>query len=336
MNRYIIIIIISILIVFLLLTFLLPGNNLSSEIGKSASLFKNIIKLAFVKPEPKNLLQSENRTNFLILGRAGEGNPAPDLTDTIMILSIKNDENKVALISIPRDLLVKIPDSENTYTKINSLYAGGDKNTRGINLIKNSVEEIAEMPIHYYILTDLETVKMVIDEIGGINIFVEDISDPMFPGPNYSYQIFSLKSGWRWLDGDTALKYIRTRNNENGDFGRMRRQQQVLRAVKDKVLSLNLLWNLPKFITIFYNLNDHVLTDLKIENVKTLAEIIKSIPGDSLIAEVIDNNPDNGLLTGDQVMLGGNVASVLRPRAGDFSEIQKLVKYIFQETKNQK
>ena len=162
--------------------------------------------------------------NILCLGIPGKGHPGEKLTDTI-ILAVVNLPKNITLISIPRDLLVEISYSnQKKLTKINHLYQIG-----GIDLIKKKVQEITGIEANNYVIVDLIAVKEIIDALDGLNIYVPyDINDYYFPGPNYSYTTFSIKKGWRYLDGELALKYIRTRHIGEGDFDRMKRQQQVI------------------------------------------------------------------------------------------------------------
>ncbi|KKS65848.1 MAG: Cell envelope-related transcriptional attenuator, partial [Parcubacteria group bacterium GW2011_GWC2_42_6] len=157
--------------------------------------------------------------NFLLLGAPGAGNDAPDLTDTIIIAHLDPSQQKIYLFSLPRDLLVKMPGAD-YYVKINSLYAYNRNNIgHEFDALRQSAEDLTGLPIDHYIFIDLTVLKNTIDTLGGINVMVEkDIIDTRFPGPNHSYQTFALKAGWRYLDGETALKYARSRHSGAGDF----------------------------------------------------------------------------------------------------------------------
>lgn len=265
--------------------------------------------------------------NILALGRPGQNYPGQNLTDTIILIHLNAGQEKAVLISIPRDLLVKVP-GRNQMTKINSLYQ-----LVGIEGLKEKIEEIVQLPIDHYILIDLTVAKEIIDLVGGLNIYVrQDINDPYFPGPNYTYQSFNLSAGWRYLDGETALKYIRTRyTSPNGDFDRMARQQQVINLLKQKVLSLNPLWDFPTYLKIFNSLNNHIETDLGLLEIKSLWQTAKEIDAQRISNLVIDKKETN-LLVGGQVMLGGQKASVAYPKAGqgNYEEIRDFIKKIIE------
>jgi len=312
------------LALLILLIQLIPSSSIkiSSEINQStrseekkeASIFKNISSLFF-----------NNRSsgkNILVLGRPGKGYSGGNLTDTIILVHLEPIEERATLISLPRDLLVKVPGQDNL-TKINSLYY-----LAGIEGLKEKIEEITDLSIDHYILVDLAVVKEIIKSVDGLNVYVpQDIDDPYFPGPNYTYQTFILNAGWRYLDGETTLRYIRTRyTSPDGDFDRMARQQQIIRLVKQKVLALNPLWNFPTYLKIFQALKNHIETDLGLIEMKSLYQTTQELNTDQITHLVIDKKRTN-LLVGSQVMLGGQMASVVYPKAGqgNYSEIKDFI-----------
>jgi len=307
------------------------------QLAFSVLLQKRPSQLASSQPQLKNQVQVKTNIlesifsadlpfNVLALGRPGQGYSGSNLTDTIILFHFRPAEKKAVLISLPRDLLVQTP---NYSTKINALYQ-----ISGIEELEKKVEEITGLSVDYHLLIDLMVVEEIINLVDGLNVYVpQDINDPFFPGPGDSYQPFSLKSGWRYLDGKTALRYIRTRyTSPNGDFDRMARQQQVLYLLKTKVLSLNPLWDLPTYLKIFDSLRDRIETDLKIWQIKSLWQVAKEIGADQINHIVIDKKETN-LLIGDQVMLNNQKASVVYPRAGlkNYEEIKKYVKEKIEE-----
>jgi LCP family protein required for cell wall assembly len=297
-----------------------------------------------------------DQLNILALGRPGAGHPGENLTDTIIIFHFGSDQ-KLAVISLPRDLLVKIPASNisparntqasqpcfirrcgqasqtdwpsdanepkaQSYTKINQLYGMG-----GLEMIKQKTKEITGLSVDRYVLMDLTTVEELINFVDGVNVFVpQDIYDPLFPGPNYSYEAFALKAGWRYLDGETALKYTRTRYSKQGDFDRMKRQQQILLALKQKVLSFNPLFDLPVYLKIFQSFKEHVQTDLTLMEIKSLWQLGQKIEPSQIINLTIDKERTD-LLTSGPIILNGQTASMVWPRAGqeNYSEIKELI-----------
>jgi len=281
-----------------------------------------------VKPaESINSVKPAESINFLLLGASGEGYEAPDLTDTILVARLITAQNKIYLFSLPRDLWVKIPGQEN-WTKLNALYALAKKNKgHEFDLIKKKVQDITGLAINHYVLVNLDTVKDLVDTLGGVNVMVKkDIYDNTFPGPNHTYQVFEIKAGWRYLDGATALKYIRSRHSSAGDFDRIARQQEVLQALKQKVLSLNF-WDLPTYWSIFNTISSKIKTDLNIWQIKDFWDKIKDIPGQNVVKTEI-NTAD--LVTTGQANLGEQIASIVQPRAGqeNYEEIRNYIEKI--------
>ena len=271
--------------------------------------------IAATKKEPEN---------FLLLGAPGQGNNAPDLTDTILVASFDTDKNKIFLFSLPRDLLVSIPDQEN-YTKLNALYAFNKKNAnQEFNSLIKKTGEITGLKIHHYIFVDLQTVKNVVDILGGVNILVQkDIIDEKFPGPNNSFQTFQIRAGWRYLDGSEALKYIRFRHSAGGDFDRIARQQEVLQALKQKVLTLNF-WDLKKVLEIYQTLSANIKTDLSLWQIQNYWQDLKGLPGENIIRNELTSHD---FFASGQILLGDELASIIKPTAGieNYGEIRNYI-----------
>ncbi|MDD2753375.1 MAG: LCP family protein [Candidatus Portnoybacteria bacterium] len=268
--------------------------------------------------------KSSAPANFLLLGAPGEGNDAPDLTDTILLARLDPVKNKIYLFSLPRDLLVKLPDSEK-YTKLNALYAFNKKNTgREFDALIQKARDITGLEINHYVFVDLQTVKQLVDIFGGVNVMVaKDITDTSFPGPNHSFQTFEMKAGWRYLDGETALKYMRSRHSSAGDFDRVARQQEVLQALKQKVLSLHF-WDIAKFTEIYSTLSAHIKSDLTLWQIKDLWRAVKDIPGENVVKSELN---DPNLIISGQMELGGETASILQPKDG-VENYESIKKYI--------
>jgi len=278
---------------------------------------------------PKNDLFSFFKTssepvNFLLLGASGSGYEAPDLTDTVLVARFDETKNKIFLFSLPRDLLIKIPDSEN-FTKLNALYAySKNEKNREFENLKEKIKEITGLEIQHHILVDLDFVKKLVDLFGGVNIWVEkDILDTAFPGPNHSYQTFELKSGWRYLDGETAEKFVRTRHSSGGDFDRISRQQEILQALKQKTANLKF-WEFDKFLGVYQILSQNIKTDLNFLEIKNWWEKIKDIPGANIVkTDILSQN----LFESGSATLGNTEASIVKPKAGleNYKEIRKFV-----------
>ena len=288
-----------------------------------------------------SLKQTDGRTNILILGKGGSNHPGGQLTDTILLASIKNSDKKVAFVSIPRDLMVSIPGSG--FKKINEAYTTGwnsikDENKKGEEGAKSASEVVSKVtgvPIHYFFTLDFVGFKSLVDTLGGITVNVEkDLSDPLYPQDYFgkdgsytktdAYSPFYLKAGKQDLDGVTALKYARSRETTS-DFDRAKRQQNLLLAIKDKALSLGVLANPKKLTDIMSDLGNHIKTSLTVAEIKSLIEIVKNVDKTTITNKVLDNGPAGLLVSSSEGFYH------LEPKAGatNYKEIQALVKNIF-------
>lgn len=276
---------------------------------------------------------NKNRINVLLLGKAVPGYPGSDLTDTLMLASINPTTYESALLSIPRDLLVKIPGTIQQ-TKINAVYVYGLKiggQQKGIELLKKVVTEVTGQPIDYYAMVNFTAFSKAVDALGGVDLEVaEDIFDNRYPGPNYSYQTFEIKKGPHHLDGSTALKFVRVRHNAGGDFGRAKRQQQVIEAAKEKFFKRRGLGeSLDFFNEMLKIVADNVKTDITIGDYLPFLFLLKDLNVHQVVNKVLDNSQE-GLLENYNPVMGGITAYTLRPRAGNYYEIRKLANNIFQ------
>ncbi|MBI4128478.1 MAG: LCP family protein, partial [Parcubacteria group bacterium] len=145
-------------------------------------------------------------------------------------------------------------------------------------------------------------------------------TDTAYPGPNRTYQLFHLDAGTHVLDGDLALKYIRSRHTGRGDFDRIKRQQDVLRAIREKVRTLHPLTDFGELYDIFASVRAHSDTDIGFWEGTALWELLRDIPDESIYAYHLSADSQTGLLTYGRIPFKNSVAaSVLWPRAGQFS-----------------
>jgi LCP family protein required for cell wall assembly len=274
--------------------------------------------------------EEDGRINILLLGAAGKGNPGQNLTDTIMIASIDTKNKKVGLFSLPRDFYAKISGT-NYFTKINSIYQYGISSEQEIEPINNTIEEITGLPIHYFIVLDFNGFKKIIDDIGGINVEVKrDIYDASYPGPNYSYQTFEIKKGLHNMDGETALKYVRERHYDpEGDFGRAKRQQEVMQSAKNKIFSAKTFLDVFALNKLFDDLGNNIKTNLSLEEIGSLLNMSKQLDTQNIANAVADAWKPDSILKVSHIETEKGRAFVLIPRVGNYSEIQDLAKNIF-------
>ncbi len=245
------------------------------------------------------------RVNILLLGvdqRPSE--QGPTRTDTMIVLTLDPASGRVGMLSIPRDLWIRIPEYD-FFAKINTAYLIGEKRGYpggGPALVKRTVSELIGYPIHYYVKINFDGFRKIIDLIGGIDIYVpRDINDPTFPDDNFGYDPLFIPAGQHHMDGELALKYARTRHVDD-DYNRARRQQQVLLAIKDRIMQTDmlpsLLMRLPQLTR---TLAGSIETDIPLDKVVALANLARRLDLNNIQQVVIDrslgeerNDPDIG------------------------------------------
>jgi len=266
----------------------------------------------------------ENRENILLLGYRGPDDPNGGLlTDTLMILSVEKSTDRVAMISIPRDLFIQIPGTK-INEKINYAYAYGQEQRggQGVLYIKAAIAQVTGLFIDNVVLVNFNAFSDLVDALGGINIYLKE---PFVENIQFSKEIIiDLPVGENHLNGQTALYYIRSRYTTS-DFDRAKRQQRVLLAIKDKATSLGVLANPIKVFALLDALGKNVKTDLGVGDIKNLLVLYGRLDFDTLQTKVFDTTPQ-GLLYADQSDTG---AYILLPVGGNFDQIKAACQNIF-------
>ena len=278
-------------IFFLLTVFVLIGVGFKSIIpNQMAGFFKPVSVISQVVQETK-LKSDDGRTNILVLGidsRTGVASAGTSaLTDTIMVISIDQNGARPVIISVPRDLWVA-----QTASKINSVYPlvlAREERVFGQNAeeankvaIENTivaVREVVGIPIHYYVVVGFDVFRDSVDSVGGIKINIDrTFDDYLYPiegmeaalneGDRYLHVHFD--AGQQILNGEKALQYARSRHSINteeaGDFARARRQQNVVDALKNTILSSETLLNPVKLKDLYSSYQKNVQTDISISD----------------------------------------------------------------------
>jgi len=322
-------------------TIIIIGNSQDSFWEKASSKFPDL-------PKPE-----ENRVDILIVGirgynGSGEWGNGEWLADTIILASFNKENNRSSFISIPRDLYVEVPGYGKK--KINEVYSIGESKNYGgggLELMKAAVSMISGVYIDHAISVDFAGFQKIVDHIGGIVIyrhtpFIEDkqwIYDGK-EGKEYwrlgehasttesgattteSGWVFYVPAGSNIMNSEDALYYARSRYSSS-DFDRMRRQQEVISAIKSKALNLGVLANPVKIFNILDVVEKNIRTDMKISDIKELISIVKDAKIQDVKNEVLDSS-EEGLLIEDRI----NGMYVLLPKSGDYAEIQALFKSI--------
>jgi polyisoprenyl-teichoic acid--peptidoglycan teichoic acid transferase len=215
----------------------------------------------------------KERVNILLLGadtnasRKAEGEVP--LSDTIIIMSIDPATKKVGMLSIPRDLLVEIPGVGQD--KINAAYSNGElSSVTGPGLVRATIEYNFGIKIDYYAVVDFAGFQKIVDTLGGVTLDVSaPIKDDQYPGEDFNYTRVIFHTGLQHMSGQQALRYVRTRHDDN-DFARGNRQQQLLTALRQQSLSLGLITQAPQLIS---QLGDTIRTDLPPSDALKLAKL---------------------------------------------------------------
>jgi LCP family protein required for cell wall assembly len=291
--------------------------------------------LSFLGGVKPNQLKGEGdgRVNILLIGVGGSNHPGGTLADTIIVASLDPKNKEVALLSVPRDLYITY-DNGKREGKINSVNSYGDQNPKttggGPALMKQTVSQILDIPIHYYVKIDFMALQKIIDTLGGITVTVDNaIVDLQYPADNMiDFAPFRLAAGQQKLDGKTALKYVRSRHGANGegsDFARAKRQQKVLAALKEKALSVGVLTSPKKITDIIGILGDHVKTDISAVEAERFFQIVKDVDSNKMTSTVIDNGVNGPLISHS----GDARGAILLTKTGDYSELQAIANEVF-------
>lgn len=341
----------SLILVFILLVVSFLGVVLFKAIAKTPVGTTVGLGRDFLFPSLERIKTNDGRINILILGIGGAGHDGPDLTDTMLMASISTTDNKMTLISVPRDIW--IPDLKD---KINSAYMYG-KQRQGVNsgllLAKSTMEGVLGVQIDYAVLMDFGGFKEVIDTLGGISVNVKTgFSDSQYPidgresdtcngDPTFAcrYMTISFKPGVQTMDGTTALQFVRSRHasgTEGNDIAREARQQLVIAAIIKKALTPSVFTNINTDENLFIIAQKSVLTDMKLSEEATLARFLIDARSNMKSYTIPDNllyNPPNeykyfnSIFTHAFVFIPNNKQSILG-NSEDWSDIHQWVQTV--------
>jgi len=266
-----------------------------------------------------------DRVTVLVLGideRSQESGPWR--TDTMMLLTLDPISRQAGTLSIPRDLWVPIPGYSDG--RINTAHFLGDLYNYpggGSALAAETVEYNLGIPIDYTVRVNFQAFVLMVDQIGGIDVYVETmIDDPLYPDYNYGYDPLHIEAGWHHFDGEMALKYARTRHTSS-DFDRAQRQQQVTMAILDRVTSYELLPELARAAPELHKtLSSAVLTDMALDQMLALGNLAIDVDREAIRFGVIDETCTQPWVTPE----GGQVLVPLRDC------MRGLRDYVFQAT----
>ena len=222
-------------------------------------------------------IPGRGRLTILLMGvdrRPSEGR-APARTDAITLLSVDPEAKTAAMLSIPRDLYVPLPGLEDQgidQSRINTAYLYGEiYNVAGGGPaeFKHTVELNFGIRVDRYVLINFAAFKQTVDALGGIDVYVpKAIYDDEFPADDDgSTIIFEVPAGLVHMDGATALRYSRTRHQDD-DYHRVQRQQDVLLAIRDRLIQPQVIPQIPALVAAMGNAGR---TDLNPQEMAALA-----------------------------------------------------------------
>ena len=261
----------------------------------------------------------ESSFNFLVLGVDRRDDGEIPRTDTIIIGSLDLGRPRLGLVSIPRDLLVEIPGYG--YDRINAAYVYGEQfesQDGGVDLIRRTIERNFGIPIDHFGLIDFQCFRTAVDALGGLTVDVpRPLLDTRYPTEDFGFKVVRFDSGRQRLNGERALEYARTRHPDN-DFGRIRRQQQVIAALRQELLQVRSLPALPAMIAGCRNMR----SDLGFFDYLGLANAVRQLGDGDIALRVVDE-----AMAIETITAGG--AAVLLPR---WEPIRALVRDTFPRT----
>lgn len=302
-------------------------------------LFSGLIILGlnfWLQPQP-------GRTNLLVLGVAGANHSGSDLTDSIIFVSLENQTGKTLVLSLPRDIWIAP-----LRAKLNSVY-----HYEGMEEMKKAVGEILGQKIDYSFVVDFNLFTKIVDDLGGVKVNVErtfdDFKYPLAGRKNdlcdgdkeykCRYEHVHFEAGEQTMNGDQALKYVRSRNaegEEGTDFARSQRQQRLVAAIKEKIFTPQIILNPKKMIGLWRLVMANIKTDISspretnsfisqnkyVDLLKIALRMKRSnLKTASLNGNFLVNPPTNKQKYDNQW--------VLIPKAGNWSEVQKYLQSLF-------
>ncbi|MEN6521517.1 MAG: LCP family protein [Armatimonadota bacterium] len=234
------------------------------------------------------------------------------LSDTILVVAVDMDKKTVRGLSVPRDTMIEIPGHGTS--KINAAYSIG-----GPELAVNAVQGVLGVKVDYYMQTDIAGLKNIVDLLGGVGI---DVEKNMHYTDRRGGLYINLRKGYRHLNGDQALQYVRFRHDKLGDITRIQRQQKFLRAIARHMLEPKNLVHAPAVVGEIYE-KGYVKTNLNLKDLKALVELARDIPPDKMEMEMAAGAPQNidgaSYWVIDTAKTSEQVAKLLLPGGGNLA-----------------
>ena len=250
--------------------------------GMVGAFFANALvdnKPDYNEDDKKGMLVAKDKATVMIMG-VDERADDVGRSDTLMIATLDPDKNQAALLSVPRDTRVKIKG--HGFDKINAAYAYG-----GRKLTQETIESLLNTHIDHYIKINVHGFTKIIDALGGIDIDVEKRMYYEDPWDDDGGLYIDLQPGMQHMDGKTAITYVRYRDEE-GDIGRIKRQQNFMKAVMDKLVSPTIIPKLPAIVSA---VSDSVETDMSVSEILSFLGTLQDAKDNGLKSEMLPGKP---------------------------------------------
>ena len=250
--------------------------------GMVGAFFANALvdnKPDYNEDDKKGMLIAKDKATVMIMG-VDERADDVGRSDTLMIATLDPDKNQAALLSVPRDTRVKIKG--HGFDKINAAYAYG-----GRKLTQETIESLLNTHIDHYIKINVHGFTKIIDALGGIDIDVEKRMYYEDPWDDDGGLYIDLQPGMQHMDGKTAITYVRYRDEE-GDIGRIKRQQNFMKAVMDKLVSPTIIPKLPAIVSA---VSDSVETDMSVSEILSFLGTLQDAKDNGLKSEMLPGKP---------------------------------------------
>ncbi|MBI2265836.1 MAG: LCP family protein [Armatimonadetes bacterium] len=209
-------------------------------------------------------------------------------SDTMILATLLLEQKKINLLSIPRDTRVEIPGRG--FAKINEAHAIG-----GVPLTLQTVQAFLGVPIDYHVRIKVSGLKNLVDAMGGVDVAVEKDMDY---DDNWGHLHIHLKKGLQRLNGEQAMGYSRFRHDEEGDYGRVRRQQQLTKCIQKRIAEPEMLLRIPQLAQVA---TENVESDLTASHLVDLAQIYKGIQSKDIRAATLPTTPQDFVEGGYEV-----------------------------------
>lgn len=302
----------------------IKGDSILERIIRMLPLSKSFI---LSLPVEKSIFDEPNtpgkRINYLLLSIRGADDPNGGLlTDSLIILSVRPYDNKIALISVPRDLYVEMPGTGKS-RKLNEAYELGEKKSKGggLNYAKNIVGNVSGLPIHFAAIINFKGFSDIVDAMGGVELNLEK---PFVEAVPFEEGSISLPAGKQTIDGKTALLYTRSRMSSS-DFDRSRRQQEIIKALYAKFINTGIIFNPYRIDKLLKIVEKNFRTNMMVTEIEETIKLFKDMKSPSIAAKVIDNGPEKLLYS----TYNNEGAFILLPTDGNYNKIQEDIRNIF-------